>query len=80
MTQQVADVTSRVASAQAAIAQLRALLRQAGSVSALLDVQEQINSQESDLEALQAQQRALARATTFATVSLLLVSHHAGSR
>lgn len=77
VTQQVADVTSRVASAQAAIAQLRALLRRAGSVSGLLDVQEQINSQESDLEALQAQQRALAHATTFATVSLLLVSHHA---
>ena len=77
VTQQVADVTSRVASAQAAIAQLRALLRRAGSVSGLLNVQEQINSQESDLEALQAQQRALAHATTFATVSLLLVSHHA---
>jgi hypothetical protein len=77
VTQQVADVTSRVASAQAAISQLRALLRRAGSVSGLLDVQEQINSQESDLEALQAQQRALAHATTFATVSLLLVSHHA---
>ncbi len=77
VTQQVADVTSRVASAQAAIAQLRTLLQRAGSVSDLLDVQEQINSQESDLEALQAQQRALARATTFATVSLLLVSHHA---
>ncbi len=79
VTEQVADVTSRVASAQAAIAQLRALLRQAGSVSALLGVQEQINSQESDLEALQAQQRALAHATTFATVSLLLVTHHAAA-
>lgn len=77
VTQQVADVTSRAASAQAAIAQLRELLRRAGSVSGLLNVQEQINSQESDLEALQAQQRALAHATTFATVSLLLVSHHA---
>jgi Domain of unknown function (DUF4349) len=77
VTQQVTDVASRVASAQAAIAQLRALLKRAGSVSGLLDVQEQINSQESDLEALQAQQRALAHATTFATVSLQLVSHHA---
>ncbi len=76
VTQQVADVTSRVTSAQAAIAQLRALLARAGSVSELLNVQDQINSQESDLEALQAQQRALVHATTFATVSLLLVSHH----
>lgn len=76
VTQQVADVTSRVASAQAAIVQLRALLRRAGSVSDLLGVQDQINSQESDLEALLAQQRALAHETTFATVSLLLVGQH----
>jgi hypothetical protein len=76
VTQQVADVASRVASAQAAIAQLRALLSRAGSVGDLLSVQDQINSQESDLEALQAQQRALAHATTFATVSLLLVAQH----
>ena len=52
------------------------MLARAGSVSELLNVQDQINSQESDLEALQAQQRALVHATTFATVSLLLVSHH----
>src|SRR6185312_3593766 len=52
VTEQVADVGSRVASAQAAIRQLRALLSKAGSVGALLSVQEEINSQESDLEAL----------------------------
>lgn len=76
VTQQVADVGSRVASAQAAIRQLRALLSRAGSVGALLAVQDQINTQESSLEALLAQQRALAHETSFATVSLLLVSHH----
>jgi Domain of unknown function (DUF4349) len=74
VTQTVADVTSRVASAQAAIAQLRKLLARAGSVSSLLDVQNQINTEEASLEALQAQQRALAHETTFATVSLLLVT------
>lgn len=77
VTEQVADVTSRVASAQAAIAQLRALLRRAGTVAGLLAVQDEINAQESDLEALQAQQRALARQTTFATVSLHLGGQHA---
>jgi hypothetical protein len=79
VTEQVADVTSRVGSAQAAITQLRALLRRAGTVASLLSVQDEINSQESALEALQAQQRALAHATTFATVSLQLVSHHRAS-
>ena len=77
VTGQVADVTSRVASAKAAITQLRALLRRAGSVSGLLGVQDQINAEESQLEALQAEQRALGHETTYATVSLRLVSKHA---
>ncbi|MGP8001421.1 MAG: DUF4349 domain-containing protein [Streptosporangiaceae bacterium] len=74
VTQTVADVTSRVASAQTAITQLRKLLARAGSVSSLLSVQNQINTEEASLEALQAQQRALAHETAFATVSLLLVA------
>jgi Domain of unknown function (DUF4349) len=77
VTQQVADVTSLVTSAQDGITQLQALLKRAGSVSDLLSVQDQINSQESSLEALQAQQRALARETSYATVSVTLVSPHA---
>ncbi|HEX5188242.1 MAG TPA: DUF4349 domain-containing protein [Streptosporangiaceae bacterium] len=75
VTQQVADVSSRVASAQAAIKQLRALLSKAGSVGQLLAVQEEINNQESDLEALLAQQRALAHETSYATVTAELVGH-----
>ncbi len=74
VTGQVADVTSRVTSARTAIAQLRALLRRAGSINSLLNVQEQINAEESTLEALQAQQRALSHETTYATVSLRLLS------
>ena len=76
VTGQVANVTSRVASARTAIAQLRALLRRAGSVNSLLNVQDQINAEESTLEALQAQQRALSHETTYATVSLRLLSKH----
>jgi hypothetical protein len=74
VTQQVADVGSRVASEHAAVAQLRALLKHAGSVNQLLLVQDQINADESSLEALLAQQRALQRETSYGTVSLLLVS------
>ena len=77
VTQQVADVGSRVASAQAAIRQLRALLRRAGSISDLLTVQNEINTQESALESLLAQQQALSHATSYATVSALLLGHHA---
>jgi hypothetical protein len=77
VTQQVADVTSRVASAQAAIKQLRALLSRAGNVGQLLSVQDEINAQESSLEALIAQQEALAHETTYATVNVTLLGHHA---
>ena len=77
VTQQVADVNSRVVSAETAIAQLRALLKRAGSVGQLLSVQDQINYQESNLEALLAQQRALAHETSYATVSIILYGQHA---
>src|SRR5689334_6129625 len=74
VTQTVADVNSRVTSAEAAIAQLRRLLARAGTVSSLLMVQDQINAEEANLEALQSQQRVLAHQTTYGTVSVMLVS------
>ena len=73
VTQQVADVNSQVTSAQAAIAQLRSLLSHAGSVGDLLSVQNQINSEEANLESMQAQQRALSHQTSYATVTLTLL-------
>lgn len=80
VTQTVADVSSRVASAHAMIVQLRKLLARAGSVSGLLSVQDQISQEEASLEALQAQQRAVAGATTYATVSMVILgqppAHH----
>jgi hypothetical protein len=80
VTQQVADVSSRVASDQAAIAQLRALLKHAGDVSSLLSVQNQIDSQESDLESMLAQQNALNHETAYATVMLTLVGPKAPAK
>ena len=74
VTQTVADVTSRVTSDEAAISQLRSLLRHAGSVGSLLTVQNQINAEESSLESLLARQRALTHETSFGTVNLLLVA------
>src|SRR6202047_3750323 len=77
VTQQVADVNSQVASDQAAIVQLRALLSHAGSVGDLLNVQNQINNEESALEAMQAQQRALSHETSYATVTLTILGPRA---
>ena len=73
VNQQVADVNSQVTSDEAAIAQLRALLSHAGSVGDLLSVQNQINSEESNLESMQAQQRALSHQTSYATVTLTIL-------
>jgi Domain of unknown function (DUF4349) len=73
VTEQVADVNSQVASYEAAIAQLRALLSHAGSVNDLLNVQNQINQEETQLEALEAQQRALSHETTYATVTVTIL-------
>jgi hypothetical protein len=73
VTQQVADVSSRVASDEAAITQLRALLSRAGSVGDLLSVQNQIDSEESDLEAMLSQQNALNHETAYATVTLTII-------
>jgi hypothetical protein len=77
VTQQVADVGSQVTSDEAAISQLRALLKDAGSVSALLVVQDQINTETSGLESMLAQQQALNHETAFATVTLTLVGPRA---
>ena len=73
VTQQVADVSSRATSDKAAIAQLRELLSRAGNVGDLLSVQNQIDSEESDLEAMLAQQRALNRETAYATVTVTIL-------
>jgi len=79
VTQQVADINSQVTSDEAAIAQLRALLKDAGSVGDLLNVQNQINQEESQLEAMEAQQRALDHETAYATVDITIVGPKAAA-
>ncbi len=70
VTAQVADVTSRVRSAELAIARLRALYATATGVSDVIAVEQQLSSREADLESLQAQQRTLSAQTSLAAISL----------
>ena len=72
VTEEVADVDSRVASAEASLERLRELLEEAGEVGEILEIEEQISSRQADLEALQARQRVLAGTTSYATVELAL--------
>lgn len=74
VTSQVADVTSRVASARAAIARLRVLFRRAHKIADVITLESELSTRESDLESLQAQQRALATETSTAAITLTLTS------
>lgn len=70
VTGQVADVASRVTSAQAAIAELRTLIDKAASMNDLISLEQALAQRESDLESLQAQQKALADQVQFATITV----------
>jgi hypothetical protein len=70
VTGQVADVASRVASAQASIAELRTMIDKAASMSDLISLEQALAQRESDLESLQAQQKALADQVQYATITV----------
>ena len=74
VTQKVADVRSRVRSAEDSIARLRVLFRHATKIGAIIEIESELNSREADLESLQAQQRALARETSLASITLSLIT------
>lgn len=72
VTQDVADVASRVRSAQATLASFRKLLDKAESVDDIVRLEQEISSREADLESLQARQKSLSAQTSHATVTLRL--------
>lgn len=74
VTTEVADVSSRVRSAQASIAELRLLFDRAVKVGDVIILERELSDREADLESLQAQQRALDAQTSMATVTLNLTT------
>jgi hypothetical protein len=74
VTARVADVKSRVDSAEREIARLRVLYQHARKISDVITIEAELSQREGDLESLQAQQRALSAETTTATVTLTLTS------
>lgn len=80
VTGQVADVKSRVESAQRAIARLRVLYDGAARVSDVIAIEQELSTREADLESLQAQQRALAGQTSLATITLVLRASPAAAK
>jgi len=80
VTGEVADVDARVRSAKAALESFRKLLARANSVGEVISVEQEIAQRESDLEALQARQNSLKHRTTYATVTVTLVTKAAAPR
>ena len=70
VTGQVADVASRITSAQDSLTELRGMIDKAASMDDLISLENALSTRESDLESLEAQQRALADQTQYATVTL----------
>ncbi|NUW30978.1 DUF4349 domain-containing protein [Nonomuraea sp. SMC257] len=73
VTMQVADVNSRLRSAQQALDSLRTLLKKANTIGQVLEVEREIAAREADLESLQAQQKELATQVSMATLTLSVV-------
>lgn len=69
-----ADIDSRVQSLQASLDRVRALLADADTITDLVSLERELTTRESDLESLQAQQRALGDQVSLATVTLYLVA------
>ncbi|TMR29588.1 DUF4349 domain-containing protein, partial [Nonomuraea zeae] len=73
VTLQMADVESRLKSAQQSLESLRTLLKRADTIGQVLQVEREISTREADLESLQAQQKELATQVAMATLTLRLV-------
>ncbi|HEX4815495.1 MAG TPA: DUF4349 domain-containing protein [Nonomuraea sp.] len=73
VTLQVADVNSRLKSAEESLASLRRLLERAETIGQVLEVEREISAREADLESLQAQQKELAGQVAMATLTLRLL-------
>ncbi|WP_017596079.1 DUF4349 domain-containing protein [Nocardiopsis potens] len=72
VTEEVADVESRVESAEASLDRLRDLLEDAEGVDEVLAVEGEISTRQADLEALQARRASLENRTSYSTIELSL--------
>lgn len=79
VTQDVADVDARVASMQASIARVRAILSRAERIGDVVSVEGELSRRTTELESLQARQRALTGQVNYATITLQLTADRAAA-
>jgi Domain of unknown function (DUF4349) len=73
VTGQVADVDARVDAQRASVRRIQALLARAETIGEVVTIEGQLAQRQSDLEALEAQQKALADQTSLATLRVSVV-------
>ncbi|MFF4340172.1 DUF4349 domain-containing protein [Kitasatospora sp. NPDC001540] len=74
LTQQIADVDSRLKSMRASVDRVRALMADAKSLSEVVSLESELTRRESDLESLQRRQQELSARTSLSTVTLELMT------
>ncbi len=74
VTEEIADVDSRVESAEAALKRLRTLMGRAGTVGEVLQVSGELDQRQADLDALKARQKSLSKRVKEAAITLVVVS------
>ena len=79
VTEQVADLDSRVATQRASVERVRALLARADALSDVVAVEAQLTERQADLESLQARLRAVRGRAELATLTLTLVQPEAAA-
>ncbi|MFB7473667.1 DUF4349 domain-containing protein [Kitasatospora sp. NPDC056184] len=70
LTQQVADVNSRMQSQQASVDRVRALMAQAKTLAEVVSLESELSRREADLESLQKQVKELSARTSLSTITL----------
>ncbi|WP_395294015.1 DUF4349 domain-containing protein [Kitasatospora hibisci] len=70
LTQQVADVSSRLQTQQASVDRVRALMAQAGTLAEITSLEGELSRREADLESLQKQLKELSARTSLSTITL----------
>jgi hypothetical protein len=79
VTEDVADVGARVATMRASIARVRAILSRAQRIGDVVAVEGELSRRVTELESLEARQRALSGRTQYATVTLGLTARTAAT-
>jgi hypothetical protein len=79
VTAKAVDLEARIATAQASVERVRALLAKAQSIGDIVSIEAELSRREADLESLQAQKRKLDDLTSLSTITVVLLGPQAAA-